>query len=43
MGKLVVVGDKDSAQDEFLVIDPDNDKSIKCSVADLTDGRLRFA
>lgn len=43
MGKLVVVGDKSSAQDELLLIDLDNDKSINCSVADLTDGKLKFA
>lgn len=43
MGKLVIVGDEDSAHDELLVIDLETDKSIKCSVADLTDKLLKFA
>ena len=43
MEKLVVVGDKDSALDEFLVIDIETDKSVRCSLADLADEKLKFA
>lgn len=42
MGKLVVVGAENSAQDELLLIDIENDRSIKCSVAALTDGKMKF-
>ncbi|MDT8318173.1 MAG: ATP phosphoribosyltransferase regulatory subunit [bacterium] len=43
MGKLIVVGDKDSAPDELLLVDIESDKSIRCSLADLTGGQLKFA
>ena len=42
MGKLIVLGDENSAQDELLLIDLKNDKSIKCTIADLLDRKMKF-